>query len=203
MSEKPIIGILGGIGSGKSTVSGCFAALGCAVIDADSMAHSLLDNEVIRGQLIDLLGAGILDSNGRIDRSVLGQVAFGQPETLKFLTDLLHPIVLERTEALLAEYQDISHPCPAIVLDMPLLLEVGWEKKCYFLVFVGCSEEKRWLRIGKNTQFDIEQLKNREKLQISLDKKKEKAHYRVNNNSDKRDVAEQIAQIFSNIIGSK
>jgi dephospho-CoA kinase len=83
------------------------------------------------------------------------------------------------------------------------LLEVGWEKKCDFLVFVDCGEEKRRRRIEKNAKIDIEQLKIRENFQISLDKKKEKAHYTVNNNSDKSDMAEQVAQIFSSMTGSK
>ena len=201
MSQIPVIGILGGIGSGKSTVAGCFADLGCAVIDADAIAHTLLEREDVRGQLIDLLGAGILDANGRIDRALLGQIAFGQPETLKFLTDLLHPLVLERNEALITVYQ--ADPNVAgIVLDMPLLLEVGWEKKCDFLVFVDCDDEKRRARIAKNGKIDIEQLKKRENLQISLDKKRKNAHYIINNNSDDSDIAGQVALILASIKGS-
>lgn len=202
MLKKPIIGLLGGIGSGKSTVAAAFRLAGGAVIDADAIAHSLLEREDVRAQLIDILGAGILNSNGLIDRAVLSQVAFGQPETLKFLTDVLHPLVLERTETLIEVYQADPNT-RGIVLDMPLLLEVGWEKKCDFLVFVDCCEKKRRLRIKKNEKIDIEQLEIRENFQISLDKKKQKAHYMVTNNSDKSDVAEQVAQIFSSITGSK
>ncbi|MHC4854929.1 MAG: dephospho-CoA kinase [Planctomycetota bacterium] len=202
MAKKPIIGILGGIGSGKSTVAAAFGGAGGAVIDADAIVHSLLEREDVRARLIDVLGVGILNSNGLIDRSVLAKVAFGQPETLKFLTDVLHPRVLKRTETLIEVFQADPN-IRGIVLDMPLLLEVGWEKKCDFLVFVDCCEEKRRRRIKKNAKIDIEQLKIRENFQISLDKKKEKAHYRINNNSDKSDMAEQVAQIFSSMTGSK
>ena len=160
MAKKPVIGILGGIGSGKSTVAAAFGAAGGAVIDADAITHSLLEREDVRARLIDVLGAGILDSNGLIDRAVLAQVAFGQSETLKFLTDVLHPLVLERTETLIEAYQADPN-IRGIVLDMPLLLEVGWEKKCDFLVFVDCGEEKRRCRIAKNAIIDIEQLKIR------------------------------------------
>ena len=89
-----------------------------------------------------------------------------------------------------------------IVLDMPLLIEAGWEKKCDFLVFVNCSEAKRRARIAKNAKIDTKQFKKRENFQISLDKKKQKAHYVVNNSSDKSNIVEQIAQIFSNMTGS-
>jgi len=122
-------------------------------------------------------------------------------QELDFLNGLVHPRVLGRTEAVIKAYQTDSEIC-GIVLDMPLLVEVGWEKKCDFLVFVDCSEDKRRHRIKKNAEIDVNQLKKRENFQISLDKKKQKAHYVVNNNSDKSDMAEQIAQIFSSITGS-
>lgn len=202
MFKKPIIGILGGIGSGKSTVSAAFGNVGCAVIDADAISHSLLQREDVRSRLIDVLGAAILDSNGLVDRGVLAKVAFGQPETLRLLINVLHPLVLERIAELIEAYQG-QPDILGIVLDMPLLIEVGWEKKCDFLVFVVCSEEKRRLRIEENGKFDIKQLKIRQNFQISLDKKKQKAHYMVNNNSDKSDLAEQIAQIFSIMTGSR
>ena len=202
MLKKPIIGILGGIGSGKSTVAAAFRDVGCRVIDSDAIVHSLLRREDVRARLVDVIGAGILDSSGMIDRAALAQAAFGQRETLKFLMDVLHPLVLERTEALMDIYQGQTEVC-GIVLDMPLLLEVGWEKKCDFLVFVDCSEEKRRQRAKKSKKIDFEQLKIRESFQISLDKKKQKAHYIVYNNSDKSDMAEQIAQIFSSMTGSK
>ena len=117
------------------------------------------------------------------------------------MNSLIHPRVLERTEEMIETYR--AQPETAgIALDMPLLLEVGWGKKCDFLVFVDCSEEKRRERIAENGKIDIEQLKKRENSQISLDIKRQKAHYEVCNNSDKSNMVEQIAQIFSNITGS-
>lgn len=202
MASIPIIGIIGGIGSGKSTVAAAFGNAGCAVIDADVIAHELLDREDVRGRLIDILGAGILNSNGIIDRAVLGQVVFAQKETLKFLTDILHPMVLDRTKAQIQQYRSGSQDYPAIILDMPLLVEVEWDKRCDYIVFVECDEAHRHSRIEKSGKFNPQQIKNRENFQISLDKKKQIAHYRVNNNSDKSDSAEQVAQILTTIKGS-
>ena len=115
-----------------------------------------------------------------------------------FLNDLIHPEVLRKCRSLISQYKD-DETITGIILDMPLLLEVGWEKKCDFLIFVACEEAERIEWALKNGKMDIEQLKKRENLQISLDKKRQIAHYRVYNNSDESDVAEQIAQIFSNI----
>ena len=201
MLAKPVIGIVGGIGSGKSTVAAGFVGLGCELIDADALAHEVLGEPAVLDMLTARWGDDILDTAGMADRGRIAERVFDWPGELEFLNGLIHPRVLERAavmiDACLAE-TDVR----GIVLDMPLLLEVGWEKKCDFLVFVDCSEGKRADRIAKNGKIDIKQLKKRENFQISLDNKREKAHYVLNNNSDKSDMAEQIAQIFSSMTGS-
>jgi dephospho-CoA kinase len=202
MTVKPVIGIVGGIGCGKSTVAACFAGLGCAVIDADALAHAVLDESVVVSALVARWGDDILDATGMADRGKIAAKVFDSPEEMAFLNGLVHPRVLEQCETAIRAYQ-ADAACGGIVLDMPLLLEVGWEKRCDFLVFVDCSEAKRAERTAKNGKIDIEQLKKRENFQISLDKKLQKAHYRVNNNSDKSNMAEQIAQIFSKMIQSQ
>ncbi len=198
MSKKPVIGILGGIGSGKSTVARAFGALGCAVIDADALAHEVLDQPETAAAVDWRFGTDVLDSDGAIDRVALGERVFDNPDDLAFLNGLIHPMVLQQCETLIAEYQQ-KEETAGIVLDMPLLMEVGWEKKCDYLVFVDCDEKKRLERSLKNGKMDKKRLKKREKFQISLDKKKQIAHYRVHNNSEMSDVAEQVAQILSSI----
>ncbi|MEN8128367.1 MAG: dephospho-CoA kinase [Planctomycetota bacterium] len=202
MKTKPVIGILGGIGSGKSTVAAAFADLGCVVVDADVMAHELLDEPDVSAILADRWGMEVLDAAGHADRRRIAEKVFGSQEELDFLQRLIHPHVLKRSEAMLGAYQTDPNS-RGIVLDMPLLLEVGWDKKCDFLVFVDCSEAKRRERIAKNAKIDIQQLKKRGNFQIFLDKKKQKAHYVINNNSDKSDITEQVALIFSNMTGSR
>jgi dephospho-CoA kinase len=202
MLKKPVIGILGGIGSGKSTASGLFADLGCRVIDADVVAHEVLNEPHVVKSLVQRWGSCILDSLGRVNRKKIAAKVFDEPKELNFLNSLIHPRVLERCEVEIQACQTDGN-VRGIVLDMPLLMEVGWKKKCDFLVFVDCSEAKKAERIAKNAKFDAEELKKRENFQFSLDKKKEKAHYVVHNNSDKSDMAEQIAQIFSNVLESR
>lgn len=202
MNNKKVIGILGGVGSGKSTVTGQFASLGCAVIDADRIAHDVLGLPEVVEAVCERFGESVLDADGGVDRAVLGRLVFEDTEGLAFLNALIHPRVLSRCEALMAASQ-AKPEVRAIVLDLPLLVEVGWEKKCDFLIFVACDFEKRLKRASKNGKFDANQLKKREKCQISLDKKREIAHYTINNNSDISDVAEQIAQLFSSITKGK
>ena len=201
MSEKPIIGILGGIGSGKSTVARLFGAHGCKVIDADVLAHEVLAKPEMITKVVERFSPEVLNDSGQINRRALAGQVFDSPEAIKFLNDLIHPGVLKKCRNLINQYQN-DETVTGIVLDMPLLVEVGWEKKCDFLVFVGCQEEKKIERALKNGKMNIKQLKKREKFQISLDKKRQIAHYSVYNNSDESDIAEQIAQIFSSITKS-
>lgn len=201
MNNKPVIGILGCIGSGKSTAASCFADLGCTIIDADSIGHEALNDPAILSKLIHRWGPELLDSGRSANRAWIAEKVFDCPEELKYLNSVIHPYVLQRCQTMIDTYQHADEVA-GIVLDMPLLLEVGWEKRCDFLVFVECSDEKRRQRVSKKGEFDFEQLKKRENFQISLDKKRQEAHYSIHNNSDKSDLAEQVALIFSNIAGS-
>jgi dephospho-CoA kinase len=200
--KKPIIGIIGGIASGKSTVAAQFGKLGCAVISADAIAHDLLEQESIRHELVRQFGGEILDSSGRIDRARLGQLVFSAAEKLCALNKVIHPRVLERTEELIAEYNQRTH-VQAIVLDMPLLVEVGWASRCDKLIFVKCDAAQRTHRARQAGLLDEQEIKIREKFQISLDRKSQLADNTVDNNSDFLTLVRQIQDIFSDIARSR
>lgn len=195
LHQKPIIGILGGIGSGKSTVAAEFAKLGCAVIDADKIAHKLLDTPDIKKNILSIFGNNILDQSGNIDRNKLGNIVFNSEDNLKKLNSLLHPPVLAEIERQVQYLQD-DMTIKAIVLDIPLLLETGLDKQCDRLIFVKCDQKKRLQRVLKNGFFDVNQLKIRENLQISLDKKASIAENTIDNNSDISALARQVADVF-------
>jgi dephospho-CoA kinase len=202
MHKKPVIGILGGIGSGKSTVSKLFARLGAAVIDADRLAHEVLKQPQTIQQIKQKFGPDVLSADGLVDPQKLSRIVFEDKSHLDFLNQVIHPQVIRKTERLL-EFHLEESSSRAVVLDIPLLVEVGWDKRCDWLVFVDCSLENRLHRLSRDRNFDENQLKKREIFQISLDKKAKIAHYIVNNNSDESEVAEQVAQIFSSIISSE
>jgi len=194
-----VIGILGGMYSGKSTVAAELAKLGCAVIDADSISHQLLEEKDVLKKIVRVFGKEILDNKGKIDRSALANRVFGDPAKLETLTGILHPLVMARVEQLITQ----CGPQPAvraIALDIPLLVEVGWEKRCDHVIFVDCAPSTRLERAKKTGVFEADQLKIRENLQISLDKKKRIADNIVNNNSDLSGLSKQIANIFSTIM---
>jgi dephospho-CoA kinase len=196
--KKPIIGILGGIGSGKSTVAAEFAKLGCKVIDADKIAHELLDEPDVKAKIVNLFGRAILDSAGIIVREKLAEVVFTDADKLSSINEVIHPIVLQRAEKLIKKYNS-QNQVKAIILDMPLLVEVGWDKRCNKLIFVNCEQKLR-LNRAKKLGFDKNQVKIRENFQISLDNKANLADNTINNNSDFSALARQVADIFSYIV---
>jgi len=196
--KKPIIGILGGIGSGKSTVAAEFAKLGCKVIDADKIAHELLDEPAVKAKIVDLFGRAILDSAGIIVREKLAEVVFTDADKLSSINEIIHPIVLQRIDMLIKKYNS-QNQVKAIILDMPLLVEVGWDKRCNKLIFVNCEKKLR-LNRAKKLGFDKNQVKIRENFQISLDNKADLADNTVENNSDFSALARQVTDIFSYIM---
>ena len=102
--KKPIIGILGGIGSGKSTAAAEFAKLGCKVIDADKIAHELLEEPSVKEKVVGLFSRSILNPEGKIVREKLAEVVFTDADKLSSINEIIHPIVLQRAEKLIKKY---------------------------------------------------------------------------------------------------
>jgi len=197
--KKPIIGILGGVGSGKSTVAAEFAKLGCKVIDADRIAHQLLERKSVKERIISVFGEDILGPAGKIDHKKLADIVFADADKLSSLNDIVHRLVLARAEQLINRYNR-QNQVKAIVLDMPLLVEVGWAKRCDKLIFVDCKRQIRLKRAKQRGFFDENQLKNRENFQISLDNKASITDNIIDNNSGFSALARQVAYVFSHIV---
>ena len=197
-TDKPLIGIIGGIASGKSTVAAEFARLGCAVIDADAIVHELLREDAVRDEAVRLLGPGVLNACGELDRGKIARIVFADTRQLDALNKVIHPRVLQRTEELIAQYNTDSH-VKAIVLDMPLLVEAGWADRCDSVVFVECDRKRRIERARRKGLLDEREIEIRENSQISLDKKVTLADSIVDNNSDVSTLVGQVKKIFSDI----
>ena len=198
-NKKPVIGILGGIASGKSTVAKELEKRGCAVIDADAIAKQFLLDDDIKRQIRTKFGDGVFDGAGLVDKTKLAEAVFADRASVEAINAIVHPKVLKRTEELLAQYQN-DRRVKAIVLDVPLLLETGWQKRCDKLIFVNCNEPIRLKRASKKGVFDGNQLKKRENFQISLDKKAKISHYMVDNNNGLSELTKQIGEIFPALI---
>ena len=138
-----VIGLVGRIGAGKSTVARRFAEHGAAVIDADRLAHEALADPAVVAEVVARFGAAVRDAAGRIDRAALARLVFGptpaHDAALADLESIVHPRVRRRIEAALA-----AGSARVVVLDVPLLVQAGWAD----LVVVGCEESVRRGRLA-------------------------------------------------------
>jgi dephospho-CoA kinase len=199
LAQKKIVGIIGGIGSGKSTVAAEFLKLGCAVIDADALVHRFLDEKPVQQRIAKALKTSPLNESGPLNRRKIARLVFDNPENLAKLNSILHPRVLEETEQLIEKYRK-TEEISAIILDMPLLLEMDWAKRCDRIIFVECPENLRYQRIQKKRNLSVKDIKMRENFQISLDKKHFQADTTISNNADYAVLVRQVIEIFSDIV---
>ena len=148
-----IVGIVGKIGAGKSTVARAMADLGAEVIDADRIAHDVLAEPEVVAAIAARYGAEVLDDAGRVRRPRLAERVFGptpaHDAALAELEAIVHPRVRCRIDERLAA---IAAAAPAgvrplVVLDVPLLMQAGWDRRCDRLVRVDCDEAERRRRV--------------------------------------------------------
>jgi len=194
-----VIGLVGGIGAGKSTVAAEMGKLGCAVIDGDAIGHQLLAEPAVRRQLRERWGEGIFRPDGSVDRQRLGETVFADRRELEALQAILHP----RIRRQIAEAVDRAQADPAAqaaVIDAAVLLEAGWDELCTHLVFVEADEPTRASRLAQGRGWDDATRQGREKMQISLDKKRRRCHYAIVNSSSVSRLNDQIRKLFRDIM---
>jgi len=120
-----VIGLTGGIGSGKSTVSRFLAELGAVIIDADKVGHEVLENDSEAWQQVaDAFGRHIVTPDGEIDRKKLGRIVFKSPEALSRLNRIMHSRIYDVVEPQLEQHQ--KQGANVVVVEAPLLIEAGW-----------------------------------------------------------------------------
>ncbi len=150
-----VIGLVGRIAAGTSTVARAFAARGAEVIDADRLAHAVLDEPDAVGRIVARFGADVLDPAGRVRRPVLAERVFGptaeHDAALRDLEAIVHPLVRGRIEsrlAAIAAAEDAGVP-GRVVLDVPRVMQAGWDRRCERIVVVECDEATRQRRLAE------------------------------------------------------
>lgn len=148
-----VIGLVGKIAAGKSTVARMLAEHGAEVIDADALARSAFDEPVVRQAVVDRFGPGVVAADGSLRRDRLAEQVFGptadHAAALDALEAIVHPAVRRRIEARLDTIRGGAAAGPAVVvLDVPLLVQAGWASRCDLLVRVVCDEAVRAGRLA-------------------------------------------------------
>ena len=175
-----VLGMLGGVGSGKSHVARRAAALGPGcVVDADVLAREALEAAAADGRLAATLGAAYV-RDGRPDVAALGRRAFEDAGFLRALESLVHPAVHARIQEALAAFHDAEDGDPLLVLDVPLLIEVGLDRRCDALWFVETPDDLRAER-GAARGLTLAEIRRREAHQTPLERKRARADRVIDN----------------------
>lgn len=196
---QPVIGLLGAPGSGKSLVAQQLATLGCAVIDADRLAKQALDEPQVRDELERWWGPSVLDPAGRVNPKTVAAIVFNDADELRRLEALVHPRVDARRAELCQCYQ-LDPAVRAVVQDIPLLLEKRLDSGCDVLVYVDAPKAVRLERVERERGWSAADLERREKKQMPLDTKRDRADYVVDNSVAKSVCLDQVRRILSQIL---
>jgi dephospho-CoA kinase len=189
---KVVVGLTGSFGSGKSSVARVFASRGAHVIDADTIAHSLIKAPcVVYQRIIRVFGKGILKKDLTIDRRKLGKIVFNDKARLSCLNRIIHPEVIRMVKAGIK-----AHTTGVIVLDAPLLVEAGLMKLVDKLIVVTVSPDTQIKRIRKKTGLLQSEIKKRIACQIPLKEKVALADFVIDNDQTKSRTRKQALAIF-------
>ncbi len=199
--RKPIIGIAGGIGSGKSFVAGLMGEMSCRVIHADDQVRQAYLDPHIRSTLLSWWGPAVIGADGSVNRPEIARRIFADSAQRQRLEHLLHPwIALQRDQIMADEAKNPN--IFAFVWDTPLLFETGLEAACDAVVFVDAPEDMRFSRVKASRGWEPDEIIRREKLQWSLDKKRKASHYVVVNTADAAASRSQVREILSRILAN-
>jgi dephospho-CoA kinase len=189
-----VVGLLGGVGSGKSAVAAQFKKLGARVVDADRIARGVLDIPAVRRKLVEVWGPGIIRV-GRVDRAEVARCAFGSAGGTARLNALVHPRI---GRELRREIRSARARGGVLIVEAALLLETGSEDWCDVLVFVDAPADVRRRRAGERGM-GASDWRRRERLQWPLRKKKKKADFVIDNRGPRAAMHKQVERILQEI----
>lgn len=198
MRDKTVIGVTGGLASGKTTVANMFVSLGAFKIDADAIAHSLLREKEIKEKVAAAFGGAIM-AEGEVDRTALSGTVFSDEEKLKRLNGILHPGIILRIRENMASCES-----PVIVIDAPLLIEAGMHNEVDVVVVVASGYETQIER-AKERGMPAGTAKMIIDRQMPLYNKKGFADYVIENNegTDKDVIKEGVEGIWKRMVTQK
>lgn len=198
-ANRPIIGIVGGIGSGKSYIADLFAPLGALVLKSDDHVSEAYRRPEVLDAIRQWWGDAALTPDGAANRKAIAARVFSDPEARRRLERLIHPLVGQIRDQLMRSAA--ANPAiRAFIWDIPLLCEVGLHRYCDAIVFVDAPLSTRQQRVQNTRGWEPAELLRRENSQLPLDKKREMAQYIIYNTADAADVRRQVEAVFSRIL---
>ncbi|MDK8709610.1 dephospho-CoA kinase [Corynebacterium pseudodiphtheriticum] len=193
-----IIGLTGGIGSGKSTVARILQEHGFPIVDADLIAREIVEpGQPALAELAKEFGEDILNADGSLDRGLLASRAFTNKDTTQRLNNITHPRINQRTQELFDEARE--NGAEAVIYDMPLLIDKGLHKDMDATIVVHAAEHVRLERLTTKRGLDVDDVRRRINAQIDDETRKQHADILLDNNGTEEDLTQQIAQAVDKI----
>ena len=204
----PVIGIVGPIGAGKSSVAKILEEHGAFTLDADAIGHALIDQTPQRELVVSRFGLSILTyppeiaPKSAIDRSVVGEMVFGNAQALRDLEAILHPAMLRTFQKAIAR-ESRRRRFRGVLIDAAILFEAGWDSLCDAIIFVGAPDHLRHERLQASRGWSLQKMEAREKMQWSVEKKQAGATHQLTNDGDHDALVFQTIEIWKAILVSR
>jgi len=189
-----ILGLTGGIASGKSTVSKKLKELGSYIIDADNISKEVSNSTEVLKKLEEKFGSEIIDQ-GHLDRQKLRKIIFENEEKRELLNSIMHPVIVAK----IIEGIENNRGEKLIILDIPLLYETGLEYLCDKVLIVCTDESIQVERVKQRDGIELKMAKKIIKSQMSLAEKKKKADIHIENNGNLEELLKKVELIYSEI----
>lgn len=198
-----IVGLTGGVASGKSLVAAELKRLGARIIDADVISREIVEpGQPAYREIASVFGKGVIRLDGTIDRKALGSLVFSDPEKRKILDKITHPRIIEKIgleiKALRARGGD-----PLIVVDAALLIEVGLHKEMSKVIVVYADEEKRIQRTINRDRLSEKEARERIDAQMPLPEKLKYADFVIENNGSVEATLKSVKELYGELTGAK
>ena len=198
-----LVGLTGGMGSGKSLAAKFFEEQGAHIIDADQLSRELVrPGQPALKEIVDAFGEKILEPSGNLDREALAKIIFDDTENKSALEAILHPKVIVREQE---KYLSISasNPSAIVIVDAALLIESGNYKNVDKVIVVQSREEQQIQRILSRGFQNYDQAIARIKNQMSFEEKSKYADYILDNQSVAEDLRKKVQEIYAKLLNSQ
>ena len=185
------VGLTGGIGCGKSTICQQFSSMGIPVINTDHIARDVVSiGQPALAELERHFGALILNSDGSLNRAELRNIIFKAAEQKSYVEKLLHPLILQQLQQRLADID-----APYVIIEVPLLIEAGWQRQVDQVLVVDLPEELQLNRLKRRGGLDQETMEQIISSQISRSERARHANRLIDNSGNLDEIIKQVSEI--------
>ncbi|KZX40112.1 dephospho-CoA kinase [Pediococcus acidilactici] len=185
-----ILGLTGGIAMGKSTISNFLRDKGIPIVDADEIAHAVLEFKAVKVQLVKAFGTPILNEQKQVDRKQLGKIVFGESKKLGELNQIVQPVIRQEIIRQLKSFTTE----PVVVLDAPVLFEQGYETLVDCIMVVSTTPAEQLRRLMERDHLTREDAQKRIDAQMAIEIKQKKADVTIDSSGSIEATQKQVIE---------